>query len=353
MAGRSPERSFTFMVVPEEGRGQVRQVTLSLTSLRRWLMLAVAIGALAALGLVMLATAVPRGLVVRDIMDENAAMKAQLQQMEVQLDQVEDALRRLRLVEATLQPRRDGPPADAPAPADAPEADPAEATEAVPADAPGQGGEELDGPPTGAGPPPDAALPAEDGAVEAGQDEETDGEEQSTALSPGVALAARVSDRLRATLLLLRVKLPAAMALAEAAQGGAGRDALLPDRWPVVGIVSSSFGWRRSPFNKRWKFHAGVDIAADQGDWVVAPGAGTVVHAGNMGGYGKLLQIDHGGGIHTRLAHNSVIYVSVGDVVKAGQKVASVGSTGHSTGPHCHLEVLIDGEQVDPTLLLP
>lgn len=332
MQGRSPERRFTFMVVPEEGRGQVRQVTLSLTELRRWLMAAVAVGALAVLGVLMLATAVPRGLVVRGIMDENVAMKASLQQIEVELDQVEDALRRLRLYDAQLRsnPANADPVEERDETPDAPMDLPVEPPEVAP-DAPGQGGEELD-------------LELEDGS---------DGEEQSAALRPGEALALRVADRLRRTVAVLEHTLPLVAALAEAAEGDFAQDGSLPSLWPVQGVLSSGFGWRRSPFSKRWKFHTGIDIAADRGDWVLAPAPGTVVKAQYAGGYGNLLEIDHGNEVHSRLAHNSTLHVSVGDTVKAGQKVATVGSTGHSTGPHCHLEILIDGEQVDPLLLLP
>ncbi len=121
-------------------------------------------------------------------------------------------------------------------------------------------------------------------------------------------------------------------------------------QWPVPGCtyVSSPFGNRLHPILKVPKFHTGIDIGASAGDSVVAAGNGKVVVAGNLGGYGKTVIIDHGGGIMTLYAHNSRLLVSKGSNVTRGQQVSLVGSTGMSTGPHLHFEVRKNGQYVDP-----
>ncbi|HEY0484884.1 MAG TPA: M23 family metallopeptidase [Mycobacteriales bacterium] len=111
---------------------------------------------------------------------------------------------------------------------------------------------------------------------------------------------------------------------------------------PASGPMSSTFG-------PRWgTFHYGVDIAAGYGNPVRAAHAGTIITAGWYGGYGYAVIIDHGNGITTRYGHNSKLLVHVGEKVKAGQEISLVGSTGDSTGPHCHFEVRVDGVAVDP-----
>ncbi len=117
---------------------------------------------------------------------------------------------------------------------------------------------------------------------------------------------------------------------------------------PVDGRITSHFGPRVDPLGKGERKHSGIDIAAPTGTPVKAVAAGTVVFSGPAGGYGNLVAIDHGNGITTRYAHNHALLVSVGDRVTLGQEIAQVGSTGRSTGPHLHFEVLRDGHAVDP-----
>jgi murein DD-endopeptidase MepM/ murein hydrolase activator NlpD len=113
-------------------------------------------------------------------------------------------------------------------------------------------------------------------------------------------------------------------------------------QWPVGGPVTSGFGMR-------WgRMHEGIDIAVPSGTPVHAAGAGRVVYAGWMGGYGNLVVIDHGGGLSTAYGHNTSVSVSVGQDVSAGQVISYSGSTGHSTGPHVHFEVRVNGSAVDP-----
>lgn len=121
-----------------------------------------------------------------------------------------------------------------------------------------------------------------------------------------------------------------------------------PSIWPVKGWVTSDFGYRRSPFSLAADFHEGIDIAASRGTPVAAPADGVVTFAGYKGGYGKMVVIDHGFGIVTKYGHTSEYFVKEGDRIKRGTKIALVGSTGHSTGPHLHYEIYSDGVPVDP-----
>ncbi|MCD7801808.1 MAG: peptidoglycan DD-metalloendopeptidase family protein [Clostridiales bacterium] len=117
--------------------------------------------------------------------------------------------------------------------------------------------------------------------------------------------------------------------------------------WPAVGRISSHFGRRHVAGGS--SNHKGIDIAASYGSDIVAAKAGTVIYAQwNSGGYGYLVKIDHGDGTVTYYAHNSSLCVSVGDEVEQGDVIAKAGSTGNSTGTHCHFEIRIDGVPVDP-----
>ena len=118
--------------------------------------------------------------------------------------------------------------------------------------------------------------------------------------------------------------------------------------WPTPGPITSPFGYRISPITGKGEGHAGVDIGAPLGQTIVAAQAGTVVYAGVETGYGNYTCIDHGGGLATCYAHQSLIEVSVGQVVARGQEIGKVGSTGNSTGPHLHFETRVDGTPVDP-----
>lgn len=117
-----------------------------------------------------------------------------------------------------------------------------------------------------------------------------------------------------------------------------------PSIWPAAGYVSSPYGLR---FNGT-EFHQGIDIAADMGTPIVATADGVVTAAGWNGGYGNMVDVDHGGGIVTRYGHASAVAVTVGQQVRRGEVIAYVGSTGRSTGPHVHYEVRVDGQPVNP-----
>jgi murein DD-endopeptidase MepM/ murein hydrolase activator NlpD len=122
-----------------------------------------------------------------------------------------------------------------------------------------------------------------------------------------------------------------------------------PDGSPVPGAwISSYFGRRVDPFTGTMAFHSGIDFAAAAGTSARAVAPGAVTWAGERAGYGELVEINHGNGYVTRYAHNSRLLVKVGERVEKGQAVSSVGSTGRSTGPHLHFEVLKNGHQIDP-----
>ena len=118
--------------------------------------------------------------------------------------------------------------------------------------------------------------------------------------------------------------------------------------WPVSGEITSYYGWRTHPIFGTTRYHSGYDIACDTGTPIVAADSGTIIYSGWMGGYGYAIMIDHGNGLVSIYGHNSELAVSEGQHVAQGQLVAYAGSTGWSTGPHCHFEVRLHGEVTDP-----
>jgi murein DD-endopeptidase MepM/ murein hydrolase activator NlpD len=121
-----------------------------------------------------------------------------------------------------------------------------------------------------------------------------------------------------------------------------------PGIFPVRGLLGNGYGWRRDPFTGIRDFHKGLDVIAPQGTGVVAPADGIVTRVGPAGGFGVSVLIAHGEGVVTRYGHLQAAKVKVGQRVKRGDPVAAVGSTGRSTGPHLHYEVLVHGRNVDP-----
>jgi murein DD-endopeptidase MepM/ murein hydrolase activator NlpD len=121
-----------------------------------------------------------------------------------------------------------------------------------------------------------------------------------------------------------------------------------PSIMPTSGWTTSVFGFRRDPFTGRSTMHEGLDIVGIPGQPIIATAAGTVVIAGWYQNWGQVVEIDHGRGLHTFYAHNQSVKVKVGDKVKRGQQIAQMGSTGRSTGNHCHYGVKLNGNWVDP-----
>ena len=127
----------------------------------------------------------------------------------------------------------------------------------------------------------------------------------------------------------------------------------LPSLPPIInGWYSSNFGFRIDPFSGMKTFHEGIDFPAEVGTAIVAAASGKVVFAGWHPEYGKMIEVDHGNGLLTRYAHTSQIFVHEGDLVVRGQRLASVGSTGRSTGPHLHFEVRLNGVPQNPARFL-
>lgn len=129
---------------------------------------------------------------------------------------------------------------------------------------------------------------------------------------------------------------------------------LLPLRQPLGGRLEITIGYgaRKDPFGMGWALHPGVDLRAEEGTLVRATAAGKVMNASYAGGYGNMVEIEHGEGVSTRYGHLSAFLVTEGQLVTAGTPIGRVGSTGRSTGPHLHYETRIDGEPVDPLRFL-
>ncbi len=128
----------------------------------------------------------------------------------------------------------------------------------------------------------------------------------------------------------------------------------IPNQWPVSGEISSYFGWRSSPFGGRSEsFHNGIDIANNVGCDIVAAADGTVIQAGWLGAYGRTVTIDHGYGFKTMYGHNYRLLVQEGEQVKKGDVIATLGSSGRSTGPHLHFTIFKNDTPLDPMLFLP
>lgn len=121
-----------------------------------------------------------------------------------------------------------------------------------------------------------------------------------------------------------------------------------PSTLPAEGWLSSPFGYRSNPFVGAKTFHAGIDIANREGTFIRAPADGLVTYASTQGGFGKVIRIDHGYGIVTKYGHTAQILVRSGERVKRGQKIAMMGSSGRSTGPHLHYQVEVKGKPVNP-----
>lgn len=140
-----------------------------------------------------------------------------------------------------------------------------------------------------------------------------------------------------------------------AAGSGGYSNSTTPSIWPSKGVITSPYGSRVDPVTGSTSaFHEGIDIADDYGTPIVATASGVVTFAGYTdGGYGNLVEIDHGNGFVTRYGHNSAVVVTVGMTVKQGQMIAAMGSTGKSTGAHVHYEVRVNGTPVDPMVFLP
>ena len=131
------------------------------------------------------------------------------------------------------------------------------------------------------------------------------------------------------------------------------RNMMMPTQTPVSdGNLGSEFGWRIDPITGRSALHTGLDFQADTGKAILAAAGGVVVVQEYHAAYGNMVEVDHGNDLVTRYAHASSVFVKKGDIVRRGQKIAAVGSTGRSTGAHLHFEVLVQGVPQDPQKFL-
>ena len=178
-------------------------------------------------------------------------------------------------------------------------------------------------------------LPARGGPAEPVTEEQTGGVDFMRALDD---LALQIDDRSRQLEVLEQVVSRRQL-----------KHAMSPAGRPIrAGWLSSYFGKRTDPFNGRQEMHKGIDFAGKMGSDVLATAAGVVTWAGKRYGYGQLVEINHGNGISTRYGHCEKILVKVGQKVKQGERIGLMGSSGRSTGPHVHYEVLKDGRQINP-----
>jgi murein DD-endopeptidase MepM/ murein hydrolase activator NlpD len=128
---------------------------------------------------------------------------------------------------------------------------------------------------------------------------------------------------------------------------------MVPTQKPVsAGVLGSAFGWRIDPITGGSALHTGLDFQAESGSPILAAAGGVVVTQEYHGAYGNMVEVDHGNELITRYAHASKVFVKKGDLIKRGQKIAEVGTTGRSTGPHLHFEVWVEGVPQDPQKFL-
>lgn len=327
------DRRYTLMWVPQGGRGRVRQLTITMRQVR-WLTVGLVFASgLAVSAVVMMGTSLPRSQACDALLEQNLTLKSRLQDIERTHSEFEDQLRRLRMYDQQLQDlRREGFSGYGPVEDD--EADPSQ------------------------------LAPEDDGVVELDIDpvtgdfgepmHELDGMELAPVfMGPVDAWSHDVRTRAEHLLRLAQELEPEVGVLVESAEDTRARRAAYPSMWPTEGTFTSGFGYRRSPFGRVWKLHSGIDVSAPRGTKVRAAASGVVEHAEYSGGYGKLVEINHGYGVKSRYAHNSRMFVKVGQVVQKGQVISTVGTTGQSTGPHLHFEVVVDGQKVNPMAYLP
>jgi murein DD-endopeptidase MepM/ murein hydrolase activator NlpD len=275
--------------------------------------------AVASVAVALVLVMLPRAVAFSSVFEENTRLKERLDDIDGQMEQVERALLRLRAYEAQLQSLdTEG------------EHGPIEASAAF------QVPDGMDG---------WLRTPPHAGDLATGRD----GDGRLTASVWADGLAARTDTFLR----LFEELEPSLNDHLVKAEELWALERALPSVWPADGELTSPFGWRRSPFGTRWRFHSGLDIARNRGAPVLAAADGVVRSSGWDGGFGYAIALDHGLGVSTVYAHCHRLLVEEGARVVAGQRIALMGNTGQSTGPHLHFEVHFDSVPVDPADYLP
>lgn len=330
-AGAEPGDGLTVLLIPDRSAAHTRQIRVTAARIRQLKLAAAGLVTGVLLAAAAFSLYLPRIWAYPDIAQENVALREHLQTIDRQLDAVDDALRRLRLYDSQIRFLAKG--------ADLPGYGPIDEEEE-------QHWKELWG-------------EAEDGALPSEADRSHGFEEPGSPdvgavdIRPAELWAQAVETRAAQLSGLVDELDPRMSAMVQDLEDWRSYRAALPSTWPAYGVLTSEFGYRRSPFSRRWKFHSGIDVAAPRGTPIYAAAPGVVTFAGYNSGYGRMIEIDHGHGVKTRYAHNTSHFVQEGDVMDVGERIATVGSTGRATGPHVHFEVLIDGQQVDPLEYLP
>ncbi len=315
---------WTLLLIPDSSKRPVLQLSLDRQRLRL-IKTSAFISALLLLGLLAGVLFQWRQIIGYQFLnDENANLRAHLARIEEDLNDLDEAIRRVRLYDSQFRYLSES------------------------ADLPGFGPIDVAGyqglePPSNEESTEDTAPP-----VPPAHDNL-----DSSDIRPAELWAQAIDARVSRLVGVVRDIEPRMNDLVQNLEGWRSLRASLPAIWPLDGVITSGFGYRRSPFTHRWKFHSGLDISAARGTPIVTPSPGVVTFSGYREGYGRMIEIDNSNGIGSRFAHNTTHYVKVGDVVEQGQVIATVGSTGYTTGPHLHYELLIDGKQVDPLDYLP
>lgn len=309
MDRREPvDDGWLLVMVPRDAARPVERVELRSRELAAWKLGAVVLGVGAVVALLLLAFTWPRAQAYGALASENLELKERLDDIDRKMGEVDRVLLRLRLYDAQLE-WLGGPRGES----GGPEPLPPELTANAPF---------LSDGPTGTGDEGFRAPPAWADEIALRADAFLD--------------TARRVEPLIARLVGERVSLEAL-------------EAALPRDWPTRGFLTSGYGWRRNPFGgRKWQHHTGIDIGAERGRTIHAAGDGVVTVAGWSGGLGKAVFVDHGFGLTTVYGHCSKVDVAPGQRVRRGDRLAAMGSTGHSTGPHLHFEVRVDGHPVDP-----
>lgn len=308
---------YTVMVVPEGGHGQVWQRSIRLRTVRRTITAAASgVAVLVVLAVIQVAT-LSRVIDHDALVGENLALRARLDGVEKDLATLEPMIQRVRTYDEQLRElsARQGLPGFGPLD-----------TEEAAARQQWLDGVVPDLPAAGATTPPDDDVALRAAAAVGRMAEVT------SALD---ALGSQ-ADKFEETL----------------ARWQSMQD-VLPQIWPVEGVLTSPFGWRKSPYGPGWRFHSGVDIGVPFGTPILATNDGLVTFSGWDNGHGNMVVLDHGHGVASRYCHASQLLVAAGDQVHVGDLLALAGSTGVSTGPHLHYELFFDGEKVDPLAYLP